>query len=762
MGVLAALSTLLGACSDSSDNSKTDAAVPESSPALTNGEANPTPSVAPPSTDTPSTTVAPVREVLSIENTMADPSEILFLGQQQRGLLPPGPDDVPSGGGGPSRPSTPCSFAWNRGQPAGGAPGEYAFIDIEACEFTTSEEAAAYADALRVDMSTPSREGAVITAVPASGEWDGVRIDIPADDDDQPTVEIERVRQYGLRVYQVSVFHQAAAPDPATWAADLVELQDTRITELALDPDTPGVGFTEQTERFTVDDVLLPWAVLTSAKPLEVSTWNSNYRPAPTGGRGFTTEEGSRQVIFADGSFISVAVTRFDTSGDAQRALIANRDRYESSARGGSIDGVADSITFGVSPSGAVVHGDRLYQITADSDLIGPLMIQLEEHLRSLGLAEGLTLDAAVPAPTDAAELAEASGQLAELFPPTLVTDVETLEPNGMRVLDLRALDWSTDPNLTRQRYGPEQRAIDLFVVVDVTQERFATRHQPAGGEVVDGWTIRIVTTMSDRQVGPNNEVLPPAEQVRYSWSKWFGTFGVVATDSVAYPSMADIEAIAGGRRDEMLSGLDEWFGDVDVPSFLTGTRSVGDRLGMTRLCDAVGIDGIDTSLSSLGSTTVNLYKIDRRTPIGGVLRAAGPSDPAGAERLCANEIEPTAEAPTGMRVEGIEFDTPEAAQAWFVATVGQTAPETLVGGLTATFVDDGTTTTAALTSGRYGFVISTTLAGIADGVTVEDVTGEFEGADKVTVDGVAIDRNVFGRSLAAGLADRVALSGLV
>jgi hypothetical protein len=736
---------LLAACSGPGDAGPSDTSEPPttSPPATTAGSDPITTDDPPPPTDASSTTtitVAPLPEVLSIENTMADPSAILFLDEQQRGLLPPGPDDTPSIGD-PARPSTPCSFAWNRGRPSGGAGGDFAFIDIDACEFATIEEAAAYADAWRVTMSTPSRDGAVATALAPIGDWDGVRIDVPANEVDQMRVAIERVRQHGLRVYHVTALHEAAVPDPVGWADELVALQDARIVELDLGPDTAGIGYSDQIDRFTVDDVLLPWATLTAAKPIEAAAWDAEYRLAEAGDWSFVTEEGSRQVIFLDGSFLTNSVTRYDTPGDAQRALVALRDRYESSAGGGSIDGVADSIRFGALPIAAVVHGDRLYRIVGDSELLGPLMVQLDQHLRDLGLADGLTSDLSVPEPAEPADLAEASTQLAALFPPTVVTAAEVLQPQGVRVIDMRAIDWSTEPNSTTQRYGSVPRGTELTVVTDVAPERFANRFQPASGDVVDGWTVSVLTTLGTEGVGPDGERVPPVELVRYRRAKWFGTFGVVAVDAMPYPSLADIDTIAGGRRDEMLAGLDAWFGKVEIPSFLTSTHPIGDRLGMTRLCDAIRIDGIDASLSSLRATTVDRFEIDQRQPTGGVLRSPVPTDPAGTERVCANEIAPTAELPTGMRTDGFEFASAADAQAWLVATVGPAAPETLAGGLTATFADDGTTTTAALTSGRYGFVVATTLAG--------------------TVDGVSIDRNAFGRSVAAGLADRVALSGL-
>jgi hypothetical protein len=736
---------LLTACSGSGDPGASDTSTAPTSQRATTTVSEPITTDVPPATDAPTTTLAPVPEIPAIEDTMADPSEVLFLGQQQRGLLPAGPDDNPTQGNSPDRPFSPCSFAWNRGIPSGATGNDYAYLGIDACEFTTATDAAAYAEAWRVALSTPASDSDVIAAIAPSGDWDGVSITSPPDDDDgRPSVSIERVRQYGLRVFHVQAYHKALTPDPTVWSDALVALQDSRFAEIGLKPDTIGLGFTDQSARFTVDDVLLPWAALSAPELGGAATWDSSYVIESPGDDNFATESGFREAISSEGSFTAISATRFDTPGDAGRFFIALRDRYGSAPGGGPIDGLADSVLYGSNLNAAVVHGDRLYVGLNLSGQIAPLMIQLDEHLRNLGLADGLTTDFALPQPANDIDLADDAEELATLFPPSVATARDEQSPQGTRVLSVRALDWSTEPNTTTQRYGSSALGIDITVVADVAQDRFASRFQPAGSEVVDGWTVSVVGTLGERTRSPEGQSIPPAEQVQYRRAKWFGTFGVVVTDAAAFPSLVEADTQLGGRRGEMLAGLDEWFADVEIPSFLTGTPSVAERLAMTRLCDTVSIDGLDRSITNLGGSTVNLDEIElvQRPRIGGVLRAAGPSEPTGAELVCVNEIEATGETPTGLRVEGIQFDTPEAAQAWLVATVGQATPETLVGSLTATFADDGTTTTTALTSGRYGFVVDTTLAG--------------------AVDDVPIDRNAFGRSVAAGLADRVALSGLV
>jgi len=170
------------------------------------------------------------------------------------------------------------------------------------------------------------------------------------------------------------------------------------------------------------------------------------------------------------------------------------------------------------------------------------------------------------------------------------------------------------------------------------------------------------------------------------------------------------------------------------------------ERIGLTRLCNAIDVEEIDRFASSMGGPTLDASFSRKRT--SGLIEATA-SDPTGVLATCATRLV-LATTPDGatprLDVQAFEFETEAAAVAWQTGIGGEQRPTTMPAGLSAYFETSETGEQNVAIDGRFGFVASNSIA------------GEMIAGDPTS----AIDVAATTRWVADALVRSIELSGLV
>jgi len=309
-----------------------------------------------------------------------------------------------------------------------------------------------------------------------------------------------------------------------------------------------------------------------------------------------------------------------------------------------------------------VAHGDRSYTVfvngtvpgNADGALAERLVLALNEHLPTLGLADGAAPDIAVN--LQVPSIGDQRFAVATMLPEQIAFDGKTFEHISDGRLDLPALDWQTAPNVFTRTYA--QNGYVVEVVADINEAEFASRYTLADATTAfDSWAVTDLFTVSPPFEGPTGQEMPGTTSVITQRTKWFGGFGVVVRDSFSIPAEDDPTFLGGSNPDGVLVELDAWFAIDRVPAVMKRSVTAPERIALTRLCNAIDVEEIDRFASSKGGPTLDAAFSRRRT--SGLIEATA-SAPTGVLATCATRLV-LANTPDGatprLDVQAFEFE---------------------------------------------------------------------------------------------------------
>lgn len=717
--ILVAATLTLAACSGSSTptadieeaqitTGDVEPTAPEAPPATSDVEAPPateaTPTTLAPGTTTTSTTLPPAPVGFDVEDTIYDPVDLVSYGDRQRGLRTSGPDRFDGNYVEPPEPDGPCGFS------TGGGANSSGFVTIDACEFDDETTAAAYVEARRAwfadaDEQLQGSDDAVLTASADVGPFAGVSIAFPrvvGENFERPASQIARlVGQYGMRTYEITVRgtvrQDAAASEQADVAAELAQLQMGFWEAIGLAPDSPGAGFDDAPERYSIDAGLLPVAQVSELVGEFATTFRSDLQTSGLEFAGFgnIARESSRirTIEFGDDTTVWYDVERYDTAGDATRRFSALNSALPSSSPASPIEGVPDAVREDDRSEADTVRllsDDRIYSFTVsrpspaidvDGELVVRLASALVAHLSEVGLDD--------PAADDVA-----------LESPSTDFDLEVIFPTEIALDDDRRISLSSLTSSPFLGFDGE-RGFRSSYLLDGAAVGFSieARHDARTGFGYDG----------DIPLNPETWSVRPNE----SPIAGFGSvsFAKIVGDHIATVSIFD-DALAASGGDATASNLIIRSFDAHLAASRLADLAIVDPqtfIAVARPLALVDPAKLGGQAWDLGDT---FFQMQDRSDVPDMVRSAGgvPDDaPDGALAVWQTDIDIADDGTIGASMRAIRFESDDDANAHVDSVLGPDGVEPVrlvdIGGI----IPVGNGGTFAMASGRWAFVIENT-----------------------------------------------------